>query len=313
MRGRAWNLLRAVVAVSLFAAILYLGDMEKILSELRSVRPGLYLSAAALFLLTYIPSGLRWQKLSGSLGYEMGLRESMKLMAMAYSFNKLLPGNAGDLTRSKIAERYTPVEKHAEILGVVALERVLDLVTVLTIILVTATLIGARYLEFLAWLLVPAFAVVLLFVLTIRFRSELLLDYVSFIPGRVESFLMDVLNGYRAVGRDELLISAGYSGMKWGLEVLVFYLLAQSIGAPAGLLLAGLVTSTMSLVAAAPITPAGLGPVDAIATSLLAISGMSVSMSVSLVLLQRSIGFVLMGALGTFVYFFENAYSRSSS
>lgn len=298
--------LTTVLSLLLLAGLVYVAKPGRIIESLSSADLKLYFGAATLFLGVYIPITVRWKRLLEGLGTELSLADSFRVVAVSYGMNKVLPANSGDLARSKIVEGYVEVENHGEILGGVALERFLDILTITSIILFSSLFIASRYLAS-VYLVVAAVTAGLIAAVIGVLYGETLLEVV---PGSAGEFLEDVYEGFRSVEREKAVELGFYSVVRWFAEVFIFVLLASALSIDLGFWEAGFITSMMSLIAAFPISPAGLGPVDLTGTGLLVVAGVSSSAGVALVALQRSLGVVLMGFIGFLVY---SQVQRSSS
>lgn len=299
------KIIRYSITVLLLLSLLYIADVKSIISHLYKANLAIYGIATLTFLTIYLWSALRWKSLISGLGYSISFSESFKTIAMSYGFNKIFPMNAGDLTRSKLMERYTDIDSHGKILGAVAMERFLDI-----LLLGTVTSISAFYLlestGDLKWLL-SAVLILIILMTSIRVKNKFFVKIIDStqligIPERLTEFIKDGLRGYNEIPRFKLIEVLLWHSLRWFSGILVLYILAQSLGSPISLAAAALVTGVMSMIAALPITPAGLGPVEALGTGSLVILGLSTSQAGALVILQRSLGFILMGVIGALVY-----------
>lgn len=291
--------LRTGVAVVLVAALAWAVDFSAVLANLGEADPLLYAAGAALFMTTYLPSGLRWRMLASSSGHESSLAEATKVVAISYSLNKLLPWNTGDFAKTKLAERYQDVESHSRLMGVVALERALDATSLLFIIALSLPLASAEALGRLLWILVP-FVLALFASAAVAARRPSLVE--RMLPERLREVYTELVEGFSSCSMRELAAGSALSIWKWGTEALVFLLLASALGIGLDFWSSALVNSVISLVSALPISPAGLGPADATATGILALSGVETSAALSVVVLWRSIGIGLQGIIGALVY-----------
>lgn len=293
------------VGLFLLALLFYIADLGKIVSNISRTNLSYYAAASGIFLTIYLWSGLRWQSLIKGLGYDISLAESLKVIAISYGFNKVLPFNSGDLARSKIMERYTAVDSHGKLLGAVGMERVLDLIVV-GAMTVTAGISLLGSMDHFFWVLIPAgFLVVSMFVA--RVWSEKLRRTVGFfesfgLPDRFAELVKESINGYNEISVGRLAEASIWHVLRWAAAVLSMYVLGLSLGTPISMLAAAFTIGVINLVAAMPITPGGLGPVEASGTGALVLAGLSTSAAVSLVVLQRSLGLVLMALIGILVY-----------
>lgn len=292
-----------VVAAIFLAFLLYLSRPEKILVELGSVKLPLYMAGMIVFLATYLPSTERWKLIAENLGYNISFRNSFKILAISYALNRVLPGNTGDLIRSKIEERFHEVDLHSQMLGGVAAERFWDVASLTAIIILSGLLASSRLLEEYPWILI--LLVTGIAGATLALKTDLYIDRLKRYGGRAGDIVANIGEGYRQsseIGAKRLGI---LSVSKWLLEAAAFFLFSISISAGITLPEAALVTSMMTLVSSLPITPSGIGPVDAVGTGMLVISGMTYSSAFSLVILQRTASIFLVAFVGGLVYVFN--------
>lgn len=299
------NILRYSITGILLLVLVSVVDIRNITGQISQTDLGIYGIAVLVFSSIYLWSGLRWRSLTSGLGYSLGLNGSVKIIMMSYGFNKILPLNSGDLTRSKLMERYTDVDNHGKILGAVAMERFLD-------VLLLGALTGVSSLTLLSnsgsilWILLGAGLLISSMSLA-RLKNKQVLELFDFIeelgaPLKIVNFMKDGVKGFSEIPNKKLGESLVWHSMRWAAGILTLYILALSLGTPVSLFGATLVTGVMSLVAALPITPAGLGPVEVLGTGTLVLIGLSTNQAAALVILQRSLGLVLMGGLGAVVY-----------
>ncbi|NMJ77376.1 flippase-like domain-containing protein [Nanohaloarchaea archaeon] len=293
------------LSLALVLILALLADTGKIASILANVKPVTYFFGVLVFLSIYIWSGFRWIALTKSLGYSMDLKSSLKLIIVSYGFNKLLPLNSGDLTRSKIMEKYTDIESHGKVLGAVVMERFLDVAFLGFITCVGAfTALEIRS-EIFAVLILTI--ILCLFLILVYWKSEIfdrilenLEDYG--LPQNISELFSDGISGFTAISKSEFAEVVVWQTIRWMAGVSVIYVLAISLGTPISIAEAALVTGVMNLFSVLPLTPAGIGPVEAAGTGMLVLIGFSVPESAALVILKRSLGLVLMGGLGAVVY-----------
>ncbi|MFB6190504.1 MAG: YbhN family protein [Candidatus Nanohaloarchaea archaeon] len=294
---------KTFLSVVLVSAIVLVADVGEVFNHIARTRLRWYGLAVAVFLTTYPAAALRWKRLSSSIGYDLSLGESFRLVAVSYSFNKMFPGNAGDVVRSKVLQRYREVDSHGEVLGIVALERYFTVLALLTVVMASLFFIKLPF-PGVKWiiLLFTAAAAGLSLGLFLGDDSEKwLLDRIPVGSG----FLEDAMDGYRSSSRKDLVLNFACSLYIRTAEAVVFFLFVLSLSSGLNFWEGAFVTSVMSLVSALPISPAGIGPVDATGTGLLVVAGLSYSAALSLVMLQRSVGLVLMALIGVLVFLAE--------
>ena len=300
------------IAVILVSLLFYLADISEIVGNLQRADNRMYLIGAFLFFSTYIPVSLRWRSLSKNVGYDLDFNTSLRIIAVSYSFNKIFPGNSGDVLRSKIFQRYKSIDNHGNILGIVTLERFMDTVALGIIIGFSAVFVSSNYFSTISLLLVPFTLIAVGLGLGLLLNEKWMHKLVGLTPIG-ENFFSDVMEGYRSCSRKSLGINLIYSVLIWSLEAFAFYFFIKALTLDLTFWDGALVTSLMSLVSGLPITPGGIGAVDATGTGLLVAAGVAYSSALSLVILQRSVGLVLMGLLGSIIYTVEETVGHKLS
>jgi uncharacterized protein (TIRG00374 family) len=287
------------LSVIFLAGLFSLVDSSRFVAVLLRVHLPTYAVAVTLFTSTYLLVALRWQVLARAVDIDLTLSESTEITALSYGINKLLPANAGDLARSKITDEYTTVESHSELLGLVVVERLADLCTICLVVCVGIPLVfDSSFLSVVAVsaLAVAAIASLLVFDVGERVRS------VALLPASLQSALDRALSAMDSVTGFQLWFIFGTSVVRWLLIAGVFVVLATSVGLSVPFVTAAMVTAAMSLTATLPLSPGGIGPVDAVGTGMLVVSGFASAEALSLVVLQRSLGLGLMALVGFVIY-----------
>lgn len=300
-REKLGQVARGLLGALLIASFIYFIDFSETVSKVLQADIPLYLAAAALFFSSYITISLRWMNLSKSIGIRLRFREAVKIITLSYGFNQLLPGNSGDLARSKIMQNYVEINNHSEVLGTVALERFYDALMVTLLLLVSASFLAPSYTQPIQWLII-LFSVLIAGFITAVLVSSYLEFELWLLPEAVSDKVELFVDGVKSTSASKTLENLLLTSYKWVAEVAVMYILASSLSISLGIWEVALVTSSMSLISALPITPAGIGPVEITGTLLLKASGAVESSAASLVILQRSIGVVLSALLGLVVY-----------
>lgn len=301
------------VSLVIVFALVFLADWNLVIQKIGNTNIYLYISALIVFLSSYIPRTVRWTNLSGSIGYDLDLKDAFRMLAVSYGFNQMLPGNTGDLARSKIFERYSPVEKHSSILGITGLERLLDAASILFFLGISAIIVGKGIMGQLYWVIIP-FSIGVIgtsFVLLYWHRPFEVLK--NLLPGRFPDLLDGFLEAYKKQSRKDITVNFGLSLSSWFTEAVAFYIVILSLGVDVAFWEGAIVTHTMSLVSSLPTSPGGIGFGDAAGTGILTFTGLAYSPALSLIILQRALGIVFTAFLGGIVYWSEELLSLSSS
>jgi uncharacterized protein (TIRG00374 family) len=255
--------------------------------------------ALAVHYSSFALRGQRWQRLLAALAYPLPYSYVTSLLLAGWFTSALLPARAGDLLRVGVLRldttRHAPVPVAASLSSIV-LERVLD---ILSILLLGAAfgfallrdqipdwLLGSYLVGILLLLsfggglvLAPPFLVWLRRLSAHRFW-QMGLDFVG-------HFVMGLRTLFRQPATAAVVIVV--SLFIWLCDALVLWLVALSLHAPLPLPAAAFVALTVDVLAAIPLTPGGVGQIDAAYAALLALLTLPGAQVGAVVLLVRFI------------------------
>ncbi|MBK8050544.1 MAG: flippase-like domain-containing protein [Anaerolineales bacterium] len=241
----------------------------------------LVLLAVMVHYSSFAVRGHRWQRLLKMLGHPLGYLYTTAVLLAGWFVSALLPARAGDVLRIAVlrldTERHPPVPV-ADSLSSILLERVLDIVA----ILVLGAVFGFAMLRDQApgWLL-TSYATGL--VLLLGFGLALLMapPILTWLGGRSRNrwwqagvhFLEQVVNGLRTLFRHPgtAVLVTVESLYIWMCDALLVWLVILSLNAAMPLATAAFVALTVDILAAVPLTPGGVGQIDAAYAALLAL------------------------------------------
>ena len=292
---------KSLLAGLLTAVFLYLSKPFELLNHLMKTDPLYYILSLTVFLTVYPLTGLRWQVMTSKVT-EISLEDSVKTLGISYGINKILPLNSGDLVRSKIQENYTEIDKHGEILGIVALERIIDISVLLLFLTTSILLYFSKNIGITQWIWIPILGVASTFSVLYLYE-EFVKSLVRKIPGgklplNLQKILIEAIEGFNSLDKLQYSKSITLTLLRWTLDIFSLYLLSIAAGYPIGFWTAALLTCSMSLVSSMPITPSGAGAAELSGSAILISLGMSSSIAGTIVILQRSLGVGVMGIIG---------------
>lgn len=270
-RGRLFVLLGLGVAT--WAGLIALFGGQTVVQVIATANPWWLLLAAAVHYSSFAVRGHRWQQLLGMMGRRVDYFYTTGLLIAGWFVSALLPARAGDFMRIGVlrldSSRHAPIPV-ADSLGSVVLERALDILAIVGLGLV----FGWAVLQSQApgWLLASyAAAVALLMALIVvvllappviawlrrwsqRRFWQALLDFGDQLAASLRLLL-------RRPRRAALVtIESLYI---WLCDALVVWFVLRSINAVLPFEIAAFVALTVDVLAAAPITPGGVGQIDA--------------------------------------------------
>lgn len=265
---------------------------------------GLIGLAMALHYGSFALRGHRWQRLLRVLGHPLPYLYTTALLLAGWFASALLPARAGDFLRAGVlrmgGERHAPVPV-ASSLSSIVLERVLD---ILAILLLGAGFGFALLRDRLPPWLLAAYALGI--VLLLGFGAGLLLaprvlKGLAGLPGlagrrwwqKTVAFMAQFVEGMRTLFRQPraALLVVVESLLIWLVDGLLVWLVALSLHAALPLPAAAFVALTVDVLAAIPLTPGGVGQIDAAYAALLALLSLPATDAGALVLVVRFISY----------------------
>lgn len=292
---------RLLLTGILSVIFLYVTDPVKLVEQISQTDPLLYFLSLCIFLTVYPLTGLRWKIMNSNL-VVISFWDSMKTLGISYGLNKILPLNSGDIVRSKILENYVEIEKHGEILGLVGLERFIDVSALITFLSLPLLFFFSNNIGIMNWIWLPILATTSGFYM-IYFQSNLVKSLIMKLPDLnisldFKKILVDAVNGFNSLNKLQYGEIIVITFLRWIFDILSLYVLAMSVGHPLSFWTAALLTCAMSLVSSMPITPSGAGAAELSGTAILVSLGFSTSVAGTIVILQRSFGVGAMGIIG---------------
>ena len=282
--------------------------LEDIISGVSRANPLLLLAAFTVFYAGFPLRGLRWARILRGTGLRIGVRDSTEILFLSWLVNCLVPAKLGDVYRAYLLKINSPVSL-SRTFGTVFIERILDLFAIAILGL------GAGFwsfrtgfppaLQFVAALGV-AVVVVLGALLSMRNFGRQILTRLP-LPHRFIDLYDRFEEGvFGAVGVRQLPPLAVLTICIWATEGLRLWLVVQALGFPeANLGISGafFVALIGSLLTAVPLSPAGLGLVEAgMVGVLVAAYGLPITEATTIALLDRVISVFSIIVIGAIVY-----------
>jgi uncharacterized protein (TIRG00374 family) len=300
-----------LVPILIIAAFAYLNRdaVGKVPGLIGQANPVLVLIAFVIFYAGFPLRGLRWSILLRSTGFRIGTRDATEIIFLSWLVNCVVPAKLGDVYRAYLLKLNSDASL-SRTFGTVFIERVLDL-------FVIASLgIAAGYWSFRNGLPAPiqvvfvigAIVVVALAVglFTMRNFGRRILIRLP-IPHRfVELYDRFEEGVFGAIGLRQLPLLGALTVAIWATESLRLYFVVRALAFPGvdlGLSGAVFVALIGSLLTAVPLSPAGLGIVEAGVIGVLHTAyGVSIAEASAIALLDRLISVFSVIVLGSIAY-----------
>ena len=257
------------LAIIAFFVALNRESLSKVPGLIAGANPALVLLAFLIFYLGFPLRGLRWAMLLRGTGFQIRVRDSTEILCLSWLVNCLVPAKLGDVYRAYLL-RINSDASLSRTFGTVFIERVLDIFTIALLG------IAAGYWSFrnglppsiqvlfgVALVIVALLAVALF---TLRNFGRRILTALP-LPHRIVEFYDRFEQGvFGAIQRRQLPGLAIISVSIWMTEAMRLYFVVLALGFPdveLGISGAVFVALIGSLLTAVPLSPAGLGIVEA--------------------------------------------------
>ncbi len=284
--------------------------LSKVPALIAAANPALVALAFIVFYCGFPLRGLRWAILLRGTGFRIGVKDSTEIIFLSWLVNCVVPAKLGDVYRAYLL-KINSTASLSRTFGTVFIERCLDLMAIALLG------IAAGYWSFRGGLptaiqVVMVIALVVVAVLaiglfTMRNFGRRIITALSFLPTTILELYDRFEEGvFGAVQTKHLPALATLTVLIWMTESLRLYFVVQALGFPdveLGLSGAVFVALIGSLLTAVPLSPAGLGIVEAGVVGVLTVAyGVPLPEATAIALLDRVISVFSVIVLGTIAY-----------
>jgi glycosyltransferase 2 family protein len=280
-------------------------DWSDAWSRISHANVGLYLAALIVYQASFLVRSWRWKLLLRNAGEDRPTMPLVPILVVSFFVNCVVPAKMGDVYRAYLARlrQRVPVSRA---LGTIIAERLLDLVVLMALLLIAGAIVfhdraPAVLIPYLvAGVAVCAAGIGAILVMRAGRGQRLLRLLPEAVFHRYESFRMGTVESFRHL---EVLIPL--TALVWGMESARLALVVFALGGggslgPAQLLLIALVAALLTTV---PFLPGGLGLVEAgMVGVLVSVGGLGRNAALSIALLDRSISYGSVVAVGAVVF-----------
>ncbi len=269
----------------------------------------LVLVAFLIFYAGFPLRGLRWALLLRGTGTRVSIRDSTEIIFLSWLVNCVVPAKLGDVYRAYLL-KINSAASLSRTFGTVFIERVLDLIAI-ALLGIAAGYWSFRnglpppiQLVFVIGLVVVVVLAVGLFTLR-NFGRRILVALP--LPPRIVEFYDRFEEGvFGAIALRQMPLLGSLTGMIWMTEALRLFLIVHAFGftdVSLGLSGAVFVALIGSLLTAVPLSPAGLGIVEAGIVGVLTVAyGVPLAEATAIALLDRVISVFSIIVFGTIAY-----------
>lgn len=283
-------------------------DPADVLRQLGSANPFLFGLGLLTFYAGFMLRVVRWRLMLTRAGVgelpDVHLPSRgglLEIMLLAWFTNCILPAKLGDVYRGFLLKRRSNAP-FTTAMGTVAAERLIDLAVLVVLFVLSSLIVFEGHVPSDTRTVViyggsTTMAAVVVVGVVWMFRNRLM----GYLPERLTAPADRVQTGlFENLKRPWR--SVGYSLVIWSAEGARFFFVAWSLDTMLRPSTALFIALVGSLAAASPITPAGLGVVEAILMSVLALVGVGEDIAAAIVILDRIISYWSLIVVGLPLY-----------
>jgi uncharacterized protein (TIRG00374 family) len=299
----------------LFAFVLKL-DWGLLWQEILGANFWFLLAAFAVYYLTFPIRGARWAFILRRAGTRIGLAPATEILFLSWFVNCLVPAKLGDLYRAWLLKGNFGGSASRTV-GTVFIERIADIIVIFGLALAAGfwSFRGRNRTDIDA-LFIAGFAVavaLVLFVVALRFGGQRLTRY---LPERVRDLYQRFHEGSTgALTVRAIPVILLLTGVIWLLEGARVYFVIHALNLPAvsnlGISASVFVALAAALLTAIPLTPAGVGFVEAGIVGALVIYGVAHEPAGAVAIVDRAISIVTVIVLGGIAYAMSGMVRRA--
>ena len=284
-------------------------ELDQIPGILASANMGLLLLAFVVFYIGFPLRGLRWAMLLRGTGLKIGVADSTEILFLSWLVNCLVPAKLGDVYRAFLLKINTPESSLSRTFGTVFFERVLDLFAIVILGLAAGfwSFRGGLppQVQVVFGIGVAVVVILAIGLLTLRNFGRRILVRLP-LPHRIlelyDKFEEGVFGAVRVKHLPRLVV---VTALIWATEGLRLFLVVHALVPDNHLGLSGafFVALIGSLLTAVPLSPAGLGIVEAGLVGVLTLAyGIPATEAGAIALVDRAISVLSIIVIGSIVY-----------
>jgi uncharacterized protein (TIRG00374 family) len=281
-------------------------DFAETWAQITAANPIFLLLALLAYYATFPLRGLRWRFVLGRVGTQIGRRDATEILFLSWFVNCLVPAKLGDLYRAYLLKgNYGG--SISRTVGTIFIERIADIVVIFGLALAAGFWsFRGRSTPQIDALFVAGFVVAAILVLLVIGLNYFGGHLTRFLPERVADLYARFHEGSTgALTSRSLPVIGAFTVAIWLFEGLRLFFVIRALELPdanLGISASLFVALGGSLLTAIPLTPAGVGFVEAGIVGLLALYGVVGEPALAVALTDRAISILSVIVLGGIFY-----------
>jgi glycosyltransferase 2 family protein len=311
------SIIFGLVLVFLLFRVILRVDFGETFALMSTANIGLLLLGLGAYYLTFPLRSLRWSLILRRVGSPIRYRDATEILFLSWFVNCLVPAKLGDLYRAYLL-RGNFAASISRTVGTIFLERIADIVVIFALALAAGFWSFRRRDRpevdalFLAGFVIAA--ALILFVIVLRYQGR---QVTRFLPARIAEFYERFHEGSTGALTPRVILPVlVVTGAVWLLEGIRVYFVIHALALPSERLNLGISSSIFvallaSLLTAIPLTPAGIGFVQAGVVAALSIYGVSEEAGTAVALTDFVLSTLSVIVIGGVLYAFSPMVRRA--
>ncbi len=283
-------------------------DPGEVWREIRTANPWLFLGGLAVYYAGFGLRVIRWRLMLTRAGLTPdhnvdlpGNDGLLKIMLLSWFANCVVPAKLGDVYRGFLLKQRSGAP-FTTTMGTIGAERLIDLVVLAVLLVTSGLLVFGRHIPSSAQsVLIYGGATVLVGVIGVTIAWVLPDALLARVPARFTGHLNRLQEGFFVNLRSPWR-SVVISVVIWMADGARFFLVAWSLGSVLPGSTALFIALISSMATVSPLSPAGLGVVEALVISILPLVGVSSDAAVAIAILDRVISYASLIVVGLPLY-----------
>jgi uncharacterized protein (TIRG00374 family) len=290
-------------------------DLGRTWTLIATANPLFLLLALVAYYLTFPVRGFRWRFVLARSGTRVGFGDATEILFLSWFVNCLVPAKLGDLYRAYLLKGNFGASASRTV-GTIFIERIADIIVIFGLALAAGFWsFRGRARPEVDFIFLVGFAVALAlvaFVIGLRFWGHRLS---RFLPEQAADLWARFHEGSTgALSARSLPVIGLLTAVIWLLEGLRLYFVIRALALPdvgLGISASVFVALAAALLTAVPLTPAGVGFVEAGITAALVIYGVAGDSAAAVAITDRGISILTVIVLGGLLYAFSDKVRRA--
>ncbi len=281
-------------------------NVSETIEVIKTANPFYFLIAFILYYASFPIRGLRWKKLLENTGFKKNTKDLTEILFISFFVNCIVPAKLGDVYRGYMVKKNYNTSGSMAI-GTIFIERIFDLIVLVMLLGICSFLIfGDRIPPDILLTLKIGYALCIILIIGLMFMKDR--------RGFIENLLPDKINGYylrfqkgvsSSVIKSTLPLIFLYTLIIWAFEIGRLYFVMKALNMEVLITIVIFIALAAALLTTIPLTPAGLGIVEASVVGVLLIVGivnMNENIAVSIAFIDRIISYWGILIIGSVIF-----------